>query len=125
MVSAASSKHVVIPFATPPTSCHLTVVITPPLPQVERALRVLDGAVALFDSVAGVEPQSETVWRQADKYGVPRMCFINKVRHTACTESLDSPPCVAISSCLDSRGVEFGDRVMNRFCRPACQHCKS
>lgn len=48
--------------------------------QVERALRVLDGAVALFDSVAGVEPQSETVWRQADKYGVPRMCFVNKVR---------------------------------------------
>ena len=47
--------------------------------QVERALRVLDGAVALFDSVAGVEPQSETVWRQADKYGVPRMCFVNKM----------------------------------------------
>ena len=45
----------------------------------ERALRVLDGAVALFDSVAGVEPQSETVWRQADKYGVPRMCFVNKM----------------------------------------------
>lgn len=52
--------------------------------QVERALRVLDGAVALFDSVAGVEPQSETVWRQADKYGVPRMCFVNKVRHHQC-----------------------------------------
>ena len=47
--------------------------------QVERALRVLDGAVALFDSVAGVEPQSETVWRQADKYGVPRLCFVNKM----------------------------------------------
>ena len=42
-------------------------------------LRVLDGAVAVFDSVAGVEPQSETVWRQADKYGVPRMCFVNKM----------------------------------------------
>jgi elongation factor G len=40
---------------------------------------VLDGAVALFDSVAGVEPQSETVWRQADKYGVPRICFVNKM----------------------------------------------
>jgi len=50
---------------------------------VERALRVLDGAVALFDSVAGVEPQSETVWRQADKYGVPRMCFVNKARSFA------------------------------------------
>ena len=47
--------------------------------EVERSLRVLDGAVAVFDSVAGVEPQSETVWRQADKYGVPRMCFINKM----------------------------------------------
>ena len=47
--------------------------------EVERALRVLDGAVALFDSVAGVEPQSETVWRQADKYGVPRICFVNKM----------------------------------------------
>jgi len=47
--------------------------------EVERSLRVLDGAVAVFDSVAGVEPQSETVWRQADKYQVPRMCFINKM----------------------------------------------
>src|SRR6201995_2919697 len=46
--------------------------------EVERSLRVLDGAVALFDSVAGVQPQSETVWRQADKYGVPRIAFINK-----------------------------------------------
>ncbi|MBN2751583.1 MAG: elongation factor G [Rhodospirillaceae bacterium] len=47
--------------------------------EVERSLRVLDGAVAVFDSVAGVEPQSETVWRQADKYHVPRICFINKM----------------------------------------------
>ncbi|MFN4231336.1 elongation factor G [Parvibaculum sp.] len=47
--------------------------------EVERSLRVLDGAVTVFDSVAGVEPQSETVWRQADKYGVPRMCFVNKM----------------------------------------------
>ena len=47
--------------------------------EVERSLRVLDGAVAIFDAVSGVEPQSETVWRQADKYGVPRICFINKM----------------------------------------------
>ena len=47
--------------------------------EVERSLRVLDGACAVFDAVAGVQPQSETVWRQADKYGVPRICFINKM----------------------------------------------
>ena len=47
--------------------------------EVERSLRVLDGAVAVFDSVAGVEPQSETVWRQAAKYQVPRLCFVNKM----------------------------------------------
>ena len=47
--------------------------------EVERSLRVLDGAIALFDSVAGVEPQSETVWRQADKYQVPRIAYINKM----------------------------------------------
>ena len=50
--------------------------------EVERSLKVLDGAVAIFDGVAGVEPQSETVWRQADKYNVPRMCFINKLDRT-------------------------------------------
>ncbi len=71
--------------------------------EVERSLRVLDGAVAVFDSVAGVEPQSETVWRQADKYGVPRMCFINKMDRTGAdfyrcvdmiVDRLGSKPCV-------------------------------
>src|SRR3954451_19685285 len=50
--------------------------------EVERSLRVLDGAIAVFDSVAGVEPQSETVWRQADRYSVPRIAFINKMDRT-------------------------------------------
>src|SRR6201984_711393 len=50
--------------------------------EAERSLRVLDGAIAVFDSVAGVEPQSETVWRQADKYRVPRICFVNKMDRT-------------------------------------------
>src|SRR6516165_8986080 len=60
--------------------------------EVERSLRVLDGAVAVFDSVAGVEPQSETVWRQADKYGVPRICFVNKMDRIGA----DLPRCVAM-----------------------------
>src|SRR6187431_503092 len=50
--------------------------------EVERSLRVLDGGVVVFDAVAGVEPQSETVWRQADKYSVPRICFVNKMDRT-------------------------------------------
>jgi len=60
--------------------------------EVERSMRVLDGAVAVFDAVAGVEPQSETVWRQADKYKVPRICFVNKMDRTGS----DFPRCVAM-----------------------------
>src|SRR6202162_3572787 len=58
--------------------------------EVERSLRVLAGAVAVFDAVAGVEPQSETVWRQADKYRVPRICFVNKMDRMGA----DFPRCV-------------------------------
>ena len=58
--------------------------------EVERSRRVLDGAVAVFDAVAGVEPQSETVWRQADKYRVPRICFVNKMDRVGA----DFPRCV-------------------------------
>ena len=92
--------------------------------EVERSLRVLDGAVACFDGVAGVEPQSETVWRQADKYGVPRMCFINKLDRTGanfkyCVQSiidrLGSKPAVLyipIGLEADLRGLV--DLVENR-----------
>ena len=72
--------------------------------EVERSLRVLDGAIALFDSVAGVEPQSETVWRQADKYHVPRIAYINK---------------------MDRIGADFEHGVQTMIDRLAAHPCRS
>ncbi|MBA18052.1 MAG: elongation factor G [Sphingomonas sp.] len=92
--------------------------------EVERSLRVLDGAVACFDGVAGVEPQSETVWRQADKYGVPRMCFINKLDRTGanfeyCVQSIidrlgAKPAVLYIPIGIESDLIGLVDLVENR-----------
>ena len=92
--------------------------------EVERSLRVLDGAVAVFDSVAGVEPQSETVWRQADKYKVPRMCLINKMDRIGANfyRSLDMirdrlgavPLVLQLPIGAESEFVGIVDLVMNR-----------
>src|ERR1051325_944093 len=85
--------------------------------EVERSLRVLDGGVVVFDAVAGVEPQSETVWRQADKYHVPRICFVNKMDRAGAnfSRSVDSirerlkakpvPIQIPLGSEADFRGV--------------------
>ena len=77
--------------------------------EVERSLRVLDGSIALFDAKSGVEPQSETVWRQADKYGVPRICFINKMDATG-ANYYDS-----IETCLLYTSPSPRDRTRSRM----------
>src|ERR1700741_520676 len=92
--------------------------------EVERSLRVLDGAVACFDGVAGVEPQSETVWRQAEKYGVPRMCFVNKLDRTGanfemCVEMIKDrlgarPAVLYLPIGLESQFKGLVDLVENR-----------
>src|SRR3546814_6833806 len=88
--------------------------------EVERSLRVLDGAVACFDGVAGVEPQSETVWRQADKYRVPRMCFVNKLDRTGA----NFDRCVAmIKDRLGARPAVLFLQIGRASCRErVCQY---
>src|SRR4026208_1118106 len=82
--------------------------------EVERSLRVLDGAIAVFDSVAGVEPQSETVWRQAERYRVPRIAFINKMDRTGADFF------AAVQSMLDRPGAHPGAAPV---ARPPCSRC--
>ncbi|MFN7397695.1 MAG: elongation factor G, partial [Sandaracinobacter sp.] len=92
--------------------------------EVERSLRVLDGAITCFDGVAGVEPQSETVWRQADKYRVPRMCFVNKLDRTGanferCVQMIKDrlgarPAVLYLPIGLESDFVGLVDLVENR-----------
>ena len=82
--------------------------------EVERSLRVLDGAVAVFDSVAGVEPQTETVWRQANKYNVPRMCFINKMDRTG-ANFFRTVEMIEIAAGGDAGGDPAADRQRGRL----------
>ncbi len=90
--------------------------------EVERSLRVLDGAVAVFDAVAGVEPQSESVWRQADRHGVPRIAFVNKMDRPAPTSTPPSPP--SGSGCTRRRSPR-SSRSGPRTPSPASSTCSA
>ncbi len=83
--------------------------------EVERSLRVLDGAVAVFDAVAGVEPQSEAVWRQADRHGVPRIAFVNKLDRTGA--DLDAAVDSIRAAAPGAAGGAVADRPGGRLCR--------
>ncbi len=77
--------------------------------EVERSLRVLDGGLVIFDAVAGVQPQSETVWRQADRYHIPRICFVNKM------DRVGADPMKVV------RQLRDGDALRSRGCRSPCE----
>ena len=122
-----------IPITSAATTCHwkdhrINIIDTPGhvdfTIEVERSLRVLDGAVAVFDAVSGVEPQSETVWRQADKYHVPRMCFVNKMDRTGadfhnCVEEIRerlgaNPVCVQLPIGKEENFLGVIDLIANK-----------
>ena len=79
--------------------------------EVQRSLRVLDGGVVVFDGVQGVEPQSETVWRQADKYSVPRICFVNKLDRTGASLSY------SIKTIREKLGCKSNSDAASNWCK--------